>query len=79
MPDVDPESVKRQILLLLRMAVERRLLQGPLLLVVEDLHWADAASMAGLEILADWFVDRPLMFVLSSRPAAALRSKPLIV
>jgi adenylate cyclase len=73
-PDVDPESVKRQILLLLRMAVERRLLQGPLLLVVEDLHWADAASMAGLEILADWLVDRPLMFVLTSRPAAEARA-----
>ena len=74
LPDVDPETVKRQILLLLRMAVERRLLQGPLLLVVEDLHWADAASMAGLEILADWLVDRPLMFVLTSRPAAEARA-----
>ncbi|HUG38223.1 MAG TPA: adenylate/guanylate cyclase domain-containing protein [Candidatus Limnocylindrales bacterium] len=68
LPDIDPETVKRQIFLLVRMALERRLSQGPLLLVVEDLHWADAASLAGLKIVADWLADRRLMIVVTFRP-----------
>ena len=74
LPDVDPETVKRQIFLLLRMVFERRLSQGPLLLVVEDLHWADAASVAGLKIMVEWLVDRPLVVVLTFRPAFDARA-----
>ena len=52
----------------LRTVLERRLAQGPLVLAVEDLQWADAASIEGLHTLSDWLWERPLMVVLSGRP-----------
>lgn len=61
--EVEPERLSRQILLMLRILLERRLAQGPLLLVVEDLHWADTASVEGLWQLADWLADQRLMLV----------------
>jgi adenylate cyclase len=67
---LDPEQLKRQIFLAMRRLFERRLARGPLLLLVEDLHWADAASIELLRFLADRLADRPLLLVLTSRPAA---------
>jgi adenylate cyclase len=65
---VEPEQLKRQIFLALRTLCERRLQQGPLLLVVEDLHWADAASVELLRFLVDRLADRPLMLLVTYRP-----------
>ncbi len=65
---VEPEQLKRQIFLALRTLCERRLQHGPLLLVVEDLHWADAASIELLRFLVDRLADRPLMLLLTYRP-----------
>ena len=67
-PDIEPDRLNRQILMLVRMVLERRLDHGPLLLIVEDLHWADAASIQGLRLLVDWFADRPLILLFSYRP-----------
>jgi predicted ATPase len=66
---LEPEQLKRQLFLALRRLVERRLLQGPLLLVVEDAHWADAVSIEVLQYLLDRLADRPLMLVVTHRPA----------
>lgn len=66
--DAEPERLQRQILMSLRTVLERRLAQGPLVLVVEDLQWADAASIEGLRMLLDWLWDRPLLLLLSGRP-----------
>jgi adenylate cyclase len=63
----EPERLGRQILGMLRVALERRLERTPLLLVVEDLHWADAASVQALSVLVDWLSDRPLLLVLTRR------------
>jgi adenylate cyclase len=68
---IEPERLSRQILAMLRIVLERRLAQGPLLLVVEDLHWADTASVEGLRQLADWLADRPLMLLATCRPHCA--------
>ncbi|HEU4921839.1 MAG TPA: adenylate/guanylate cyclase domain-containing protein, partial [Burkholderiales bacterium] len=65
--EIEPERLSRQILHMLRIALERRLSQGALLLVVEDLHWADTASLEGLRLLADWLADRPLMLLATYR------------
>jgi predicted ATPase len=67
--EAEPERLKRQIFMALRTVLERRLSLGPLVLVVEDLQWADAASLEGLHTLSDWLCERPLMVVLSGRPA----------
>jgi adenylate cyclase len=71
---VEPEQLKRQIFLALRRLVERRLQQGPLVLVVENLHWADAASVELLQTMADRLADQPLMLVATYRPSFELRA-----
>ena len=68
--DTEPEQLKRQILLASRMLVERRVQQGPLLLIVEDLHWADAASVDLLRDVVDHLAERRLMMLVSHRPDA---------
>jgi adenylate cyclase len=68
--DLEPEQLQRQIALAARTLVERRVRQDPLLIVVEDLHWADAASVDLLRNVADHLADRPLMVLLSHRPDA---------
>jgi adenylate cyclase len=72
--DADPEQVRRQILLTLRMVFARRLARGPLVLVVEDLHWADAASVELLQFMVEQLSDRPLMLLFTYRPTFDARS-----
>jgi adenylate cyclase len=66
--ELDPEQLKRQITLAARMLIERRLEQGPVLIVVEDLHWADTASVELLRDIADQLSERPLMLIATHRP-----------
>jgi len=66
--DLDPEQLKRQIVLAARLLVERRLAQGPLLVIVDDFHWADAASVDLLRDLAVHLADSRLMILLARRP-----------
>jgi adenylate cyclase len=68
--ELEPEQLKRQITLAARTLLERRLQQNPLLIIVDDLHWADAASMDLLRDVVDQLADRPLMMLLSHRPDA---------
>jgi adenylate cyclase len=67
---LEPEQLRRQIFLAGRALIERRLGAGPLLLVVEDLHWADAASIEFLRFMVDRLSDRRFMLLLAYRPAA---------
>ncbi|MBA3401327.1 MAG: AAA family ATPase [Actinobacteria bacterium] len=41
---------------------------GPLVLVIEDLHWADDVLLDFLEHLAEWATDIPLLVVCTARP-----------
>jgi adenylate cyclase len=68
--DIDPEQLQRQIVLAARALVERRLQQQPLLVVVEDLHWADAASVDLLGAVLDQLAGRALMLLVTQRPDA---------
>jgi adenylate cyclase len=70
-PEVEPEQLQRQILLAARALVERRLDRGPLLILIEDGHWADTASLDLLRRMVDQLADRPLMLLLSHRPDTA--------
>ncbi len=65
---IEPEQLKRHIFLAHRTLVERRLQQGPLVLVVEDLHWADVASIEVLRFLVDRLADRQLLLLFTYRP-----------
>ncbi len=42
--------------------------ERPLVAVVEDLHWADAALLAFLEYLLDWTTGVPLLVICTARP-----------
>jgi adenylate cyclase len=68
--DVEPEQLQRQIVLAARTLIERRVEHEPLLIVVDDLHWADSASVDLLRNVVDHLADKPLMVLLSHRPEA---------
>ncbi|PZM11210.1 adenylate/guanylate cyclase domain-containing protein [Rhizobium tubonense] len=64
---VEPEQLRRQILYATRTIIERRLSLSPLLLVVEDLHWADAASIEALRFMMDRLERSQLMMLTTCR------------
>ena len=69
--DIEPEQLQRQITLAARALLERRLAQQPVMVVVDDLHWADAASVDLLCEVLDQLADRPLMLLVLQRPDAS--------
>jgi class 3 adenylate cyclase/tetratricopeptide (TPR) repeat protein len=42
--------------------------QRPMVLVIEDLHWADAALVEFLDHLVDWSSEVPLVLLIAARP-----------
>jgi DNA-binding CsgD family transcriptional regulator len=62
-PSVDPVLVLGEAVV----RVLGALVGGPCLLVLEDLHWADADTFALLEYLADRLRDRPVLVAASAR------------
>ena len=65
---IEPEQLRRQLFSLIRIIFERRLERAPLLLVIEDLHWADSASLEALRFVLDRLERTPLMLVTTQRP-----------
>ena len=41
--------------------------QGPIVLIVEDIHWAEPTLLDLLETIADWLRDTPLLVVCTAR------------
>jgi adenylate cyclase len=68
--EIEPEQLQRQITLAARWLVERRLTQQALMIVVDDMQWADAASVDLLGEVLDQLADRRLMLLVSRRPDA---------
>ena len=66
---LDPEQFKRQLFLAVREICQRQCRQHPVLLIVEDFQWADAASVELLRSLVDRIADQPLLLLLVARPA----------
>lgn len=71
---LDPEQLKQQIFAAVHAVVERRLQQGAVMLIVEDLHWTDAASLELLHFLLEQLRERPFMLLVTQRPAPALEA-----
>ncbi len=69
---LDPEQLKRQLFLAVKEICQCQCQYRPVLLVVEDFQWADAASVELLHSLVDRVSDRPLMLLLVARPATQL-------
>ncbi|MFQ5520439.1 MAG: tetratricopeptide repeat protein [Candidatus Methylomirabilia bacterium] len=66
---LDPEQLNRQLFLAVKEICRSLCRRHPVLLVVEDFQWADAASVEVLRSLVDRLSDQPLMLALVSRPA----------
>jgi class 3 adenylate cyclase/tetratricopeptide (TPR) repeat protein len=64
----DPRALEPQLLLAVRAIVEALTARGPLILAVEDLHWADRATIETLIVLTELTDSRPLMLLVTSRP-----------
>ncbi|MDM0042271.1 adenylate/guanylate cyclase domain-containing protein [Variovorax sp. J22G21] len=71
---LDPEQLKQQIFAAVYAVVERRLQQGAVMMIVEDLHWTDAASLELLHFLLERLRERPFMLLVTQRPAPALEA-----
>jgi predicted ATPase len=63
---LDREAIKRYVASLLQI-LRALTTKGPVVLVLEDLHWADAASADALLTLMPLTADLPLLAILSSR------------
>lgn len=48
--------------------VEAQLARGPLLLCLEDIHWADLGSLRAIDYLLSALADRPLLVAATARP-----------
>jgi len=57
-----------------RTFVEGIATHGPLVLVFEDIHWADAALLEFIEHVAEWSTGVPIVIVCSARPELYERS-----
>ncbi|UWU90597.1 adenylate/guanylate cyclase domain-containing protein [Bradyrhizobium sp. CB1015] len=69
---VEPEQLRRQTFFAIRTVFERRLALSPLLIIVEDLHWADAVSLEALRFLMDRMERTRLMLLFTHRPMLEL-------
>ena len=81
--DIEPEQLLRQITLAARALLERRTAQQPLVLVIDDLQWADAASVDLLCELADQLADQRLLLLFAQRPDTRvlrpMRTEPTMI
>jgi predicted ATPase/class 3 adenylate cyclase len=51
-----------------RLFIERMTDQDPVILIFEDIHWADAALLEFIEYLMDWSRNHPIFVLTLSRP-----------
>lgn len=61
----------------IRSALEALTQAGPVAFVLEDLQWADHATLEVLPLLADWLADRPALLVGTFRNEELSRAHPL--
>ena len=66
-PRLDPEQEQRRLFQALTHSFTRLAAGSPLLLVIEDVHWADDTSLALLLQLARRIADQPILLLVSYR------------
>jgi DNA-binding SARP family transcriptional activator len=66
--NVDPQALEHGRMAIVRQLIESACAQAPLLLVIEDLHYAGSEEAARLGELAASVVGQPALLVLSTRP-----------
>jgi tetratricopeptide (TPR) repeat protein len=71
-----PEQRRQQIFLAIRDFLEAAAYRKPLLLILEDLHWADDASLGLLTFLSTAILESPLIVYATTRSTQSERTKP---
>lgn len=77
LPALDPESEQRRLSESMVSLLSALISKAPILLVLEDAHWADSGSLAMLRYVARRMKDRPLMLVATYREVELDQSLPL--
>jgi len=65
---IAPEQQRRQLLTMLVEWVLRAARAQPLVIVIEDLHWADASTLEVVQLLAEQGPTAPLLLLCTARP-----------
>ncbi|MGH2483496.1 MAG: AAA family ATPase, partial [Candidatus Limnocylindria bacterium] len=65
---VSGEALDREIAWAVRKLLEGVASTQPVLLVIEDIHWAEPPLLDLIEYLATWIRERPVLFLCLSRP-----------
>lgn len=66
--ELDPPVRRQRVLAAVRAFLVRAAAAGPLLVMVEDLHWADSGTVAALDAAAETAADRPILLLVTYRP-----------
>ena len=64
----DGETFQRELRSVLVQMTQAQAAQGPVVYVVDDVHWADAASLEALRSLLPLVARRPVLFLFAMRP-----------
>jgi class 3 adenylate cyclase/tetratricopeptide (TPR) repeat protein len=75
--DLPPEQARRYLWLSMLEFIERAADERPLMLVLEDLHWADESTLLLLEYLAPHLAEMPVLMVGTYRDVEVRPSSPL--
>ena len=67
-PRLDPDERQRRLFAILRRIVRARSEREPVVMLIEDLHWIDAASEMFLERLVESVVDTRTLLLVNFRP-----------
>jgi len=70
-PTLAPQRRKEVTLEALAVYIERQAASQPLLLVIEDMHWADPTSVELIDLIVDRAPRRRFLVILTSRPEFA--------
>ena len=73
-PPADPRALQSHLLLAIRAIVEGLAGRTPVILAVEDIHWADTGSIELLTLLMELTDFLPFMILVTSRPEIEGRS-----
>ncbi|PZR98383.1 MAG: hypothetical protein DLM69_08740 [Candidatus Chloroheliales bacterium] len=77
LPHIEPERERERLYRGLADCLIQLAQARPLLLILEDLHWAGAAMISLLDFLAHRITDQPLLMVATYREEEATRRHPL--
>ncbi|MCU1399265.1 MAG: hypothetical protein JWN62_2374 [Acidimicrobiales bacterium] len=75
--ELDPQAARDAVARAVTMVLERRLRQGPVVLSITDVHWADVAVLSLCEHLLVALARTPFMLITTNRPDPDLVWPPL--